>query len=214
MFIETSIRTESAKPSCDPVQRPGTDQEFADFLEGFRRDAFVIARSRVNHNDAASDIAHDAIITLMQYRESHSISRESFKPLLLSMLRIKILQYFERRAGKRKKLELLFSDLTPNNGDSDDFDFLSMYDGAGEAATHESPMETLERKQIAAIISRELKTLTPRQREALLTWQDVSRSKKKTAEIMGISPARANELVRTAKDKLTPSLQCFMEGQS
>lgn len=213
MFIEISMRPELAAPSCDPVQRPGTDQEFADFLTSVQREALSITRYRVNCSDAAPDIVQDAIVTFMQYRESHSVSRESFKPLFFYMLKIKTLQYFDL-ISKRKKREVFFCDLAPNNEDSDDFDFFSVYDSAGGTATHESPMETLERKQIAAIIMREVKTLTPRQREALLTWEDLSHSQRQTAEIMGICATRVGDMVRIAKHKLAPSLQCLMEGQS
>lgn len=206
MFIDADIRSGDRLALHDQEQRPATKKEISDFLKSAQTKAFRMARYRVRNEEAARDIVQDAMIGLVRYCDVHQSPRAAFEPVFYTILRNATFTYFNR-TSRRKKWEVLFSELTPDNEDFDDFDFLSVHDSSGQSAMCESVADTLERKQLVAIVEEEIQKLPTNQREVFLMRFEKYSSREEAAQAMGMSIKQTESLLRMAKNRLNAAIR-------
>jgi RNA polymerase sigma-70 factor (ECF subfamily) len=161
-----------------------TEKELADFLENVERRAFKQAVYAVRRDEVALDIVQDAMIKLA---EKYGDKPAAELPLLFQrILQNTVLDYF-RREKVRSTWVSLFSSLSGNAEDSEDFDMLETYEAEHGTEASESAEDKVGRDQVLAAIDEEVQKLPARQREAFLMryWQDMDVAE--TASAMGCS---------------------------
>lgn len=159
-----------------------TDKELSDFLKSVERRAFKQAVYAVRKDEVALDVIQDAMIKLA---ERYGDRPAAELPLLFQrILQNTITDYF-RREKSRSTWVSLFSSMTPNNEDNEEFDLLESYVPDNKSQVSESGADHLERMQVLEIIDKEIQKLPTRQREAFLMryWHDMDVAE--TAEAMG-----------------------------
>ena len=159
-----------------------TDKELSDFLKNVERRAFKQAVYAVRKDEVALDVIQDAMIKLA---ERYGDRPAAELPLLFQrILQNTITDYF-RREKSRNTWVSLFSSMTPNNEDSEEFDLLESYVPDNGSQAGESGADHLERMQVLEIIDEEIQKLPTRQREAFLMryWHDMDVAE--TAAAMG-----------------------------
>ena len=153
------------------------------FLASVERRAFKQAVYAVRDDDAALDIAQDAMLRLT---ERYGDRPAAELPLLFQRILQNAIRDWFRRQKVRNLWVTLFSALSPGKED-DDQDPLETLPGAGESNTEESGADQLERTQILEIIEQEIRQLPPRQREAFLLRYWEEHDVAETARVMGCS---------------------------
>jgi len=181
-----------------------TDKELSDFLESVERRAFKQAVYAVRKDEAALDIVQDAMIKLA---EKYGDKPAAELPMLFQrILQTTILDYF-RREKVRTTWVSLFSGLSREKGEDDDFDILETYESEEGSSAQESSADQVERMQILAVIDAEVQKLPTRQREAFLMryWQDMDVAE--TAEAMGCSEGSVKTHCSRATHALAEALR-------
>ncbi len=161
-----------------------TDKELSNFLEGVERRAFKHAFFTVRNEESALDIVQEAMIKLS---EKYGDKPPAEIPLLFQrILQNTILDFF-RREKVRNTWVSLFSNITPNNQEDDNFDLLESYTSEEGTEAAESTADKHEREQVLNIIDAEIQKLPARQREAFLMryWEEFDVAE--TAAAMGCS---------------------------
>ena len=153
------------------------------FLASVERRAFKQAVYAVRDDDAALDIAQDAMLRLT---ERYGDRPAAELPLLFQRILQNAIRDWFRRQKVRNLWVTLFSALSPGKED-DDQDPLETLQAAGESNAEESGADQLERKQILEIIEQEIRQLPPRQREAFLLRYWEEHDVAETARVMGCS---------------------------
>jgi RNA polymerase sigma-70 factor (ECF subfamily) len=181
-----------------------TDKELSQFLEGVERRAFKHALYMVRNEESSLDIVQESMIKLA---EKYGDKPAAELPMLFQrILQNTILDFF-RREKVRNTWISLFSNLTPNNQDDDNFDLLESYTAEEGSQASESAAEQLEREQVLNIIDEEIKKLPARQREAFLMryWEDMDVAE--TATAMGCSEGSVKTHCSRATHALASSLK-------
>ncbi|CAN5777756.1 RNA polymerase sigma factor [soil metagenome] len=181
-----------------------TDKELSSFLEGVERRAFKHAIYMVRNEESSLDIVQEAMIKLS---EKYGDKPAAELPMLFQrILQNTILDFF-RREKVRNTWVSLFSNITPNNRDDDNFDLLESYNPEEGSEAAESAADKLEREQVLNIIDEEIKKLPTRQREAFLMryWEDMDVSE--TATAMGCSEGSVKTHCSRATHTLAASLK-------
>ncbi|HZX26403.1 MAG TPA: RNA polymerase sigma factor [Telluria sp.] len=181
-----------------------TDKELSDFLESVERRAFKQAVYAVRKDDAALDIVQDAMIKLA---EKYGDKPAAELPMLFQrILQTTILDYF-RREKVRNTWVSLFSGMSRESSQDDDFDILETYEAEEGSRAQESSADQVERMQILAVIDAEVQKLPARQREAFLMryWQDMDVAE--TAEAMGCSEGSVKTHCSRATHALAEALR-------
>lgn len=161
-----------------------TDKELSNFLENVERRAFKHAVYAVRNEESALDIVQEAMIKLS---EKYGDKPAAELPLLFQrILQNTILDFF-RREKVRNTWVSLFSNMTPNGEDDDNFDLLESFSAEEGSEAAESTQDKLEREQVLNMIDLEIQKLPARQREAFLMryWEDMDVAE--TALAMGCS---------------------------
>ena len=153
------------------------------FLASVERRAFKQAVYAVRDDDAALDIAQDAMLRLT---ERYGDRPAAELPLLFQRILQNAIRDWFRRQKVRNLWVTLFSALSPGKED-DDQDPLETLQAAGESNAEESGADQLERTQILEIIEQEIRQLPPRQREAFLLRYWEEHDVAETARVMGCS---------------------------
>jgi RNA polymerase sigma-70 factor (ECF subfamily) len=153
------------------------------FLASVERRAFKQAVYAVRDDDAALDIAQDAMLRLT---ERYGDRPPAELPLLFQRILQNAIRDWFRRQKVRNLWVTLFSALSPGKED-DDQDPLETLRAAGESNAEESGAYQLERTQILEIIEQEIRQLPPRQREAFLLRYWEEHDVAETARAMGCS---------------------------
>jgi RNA polymerase sigma-70 factor (ECF subfamily) len=161
-----------------------TDKELSDFLENVERRAFKQAVYAVRKDEAALDVVQDAMIKLA---EKYGDKPAAELPLLFQRILQNTIHDYFRREKVRNTWVSLFSSLSGNAEDHEDFDMLETYEAEEGSQASESSEDKVARGQILAAIEGEIQKLPTRQREAFLMryWQDMDVAE--TAAAMGCS---------------------------
>jgi len=159
-----------------------TDKELSDFLENVEHRAFKQAAFAVHKDEAALDIVQDAMIKLAEKYGDKPVAE--LPPLFQRILQNTIHDYF-RREKVRNTWVSLFSSMSGNREEDDDFDLQDSFAAEAGTAAAESGADKLERAQVLAIIDGEVQNLPTRQRQAFLMryWEDLDVAE--TAAAMG-----------------------------
>ncbi|MBY0574079.1 MAG: RNA polymerase sigma factor [Undibacterium sp.] len=181
-----------------------TSKELSQFLESVERRAFKHALYMVRNEESALDIVQDAMIKLS---EKYGDKPAAELPLLFQrILQNTVLDFF-RREKVRNSWVSLFSNITPNNQEDDNFDLLENFASEEGSQAAESTEQKLEREQVLNIIDEEIKKLPTRQREAFLMryWEDMDVAE--TALTMGCSEGSVKTHCSRATHTLAASLK-------
>jgi RNA polymerase sigma-70 factor, ECF subfamily len=181
-----------------------TSKELSQFLEGVERRAFKHALYMVRNEESALDIVQDAMIKLS---EKYGDKPAEELPLLFQrILQNTVLDFF-RREKVRNSWVSLFSNITPNQQEDDNFDLLENFASEEGSQAAESTEQKLEREQVLNIIDEEIKKLPTRQREAFLMryWEDMDVAE--TALTMGCSEGSVKTHCSRATHTLAASLK-------
>ena len=149
-----------------------TDKELSGFLENVERRAFKQAVYAVRKDEAALDIVQDAMIKLA---EKYGDKPAAELPLLFQRILQNTIHDYFRREKVRNTWVTLFSGLSKNSEDHEDFDLLETYEAEDGTQAAESSEDKVGRDQILKAIDEEVQKLPTRQREAFLMryWQDM-----------------------------------------
>jgi RNA polymerase sigma-70 factor, ECF subfamily len=153
------------------------------FLASVERRAFKQAVYAVRDDDAALDIAQDAMLRLT---ERYGDRPAAELPLLFQRILQNAIRDWFRRQKVRNLWVTLFSALSPGRED-DDQDPLETLQAAGESNAQVPAADQLERTQILEIIEQEIRQLPGRQREAFLLRYWEEHDVAETAKAMGCS---------------------------
>ena len=161
-----------------------TDKELSAFLESVERRAFKHALYAVRKDEVALDIVQDA---MMKLSEKYGDKALAELPLLFQRILQNTIHDFFRREKVRTTWTTLFSSLSTDKEEGEDFDILdslALEEGTGHLP---SGAETLERSQVLTAIDEAVQNLPARQREAFLLryWEEMDVAE--TAAAMGCS---------------------------
>ena len=160
-----------------------TQKELSDFLASVERRAFKQAVYAVQDEEAALDIAQDA---MMRLAEKYSTRPAAELPLLFQ----RILQNAIRDHFRRGKVRSAWTTLLSNlgmGGEDDDADPLETLEVDDLSNIPANPQDRLEQSQVMAAIEDAVKALPQRQRQAFMLryWEELDVSE--TAKVMGCS---------------------------
>jgi RNA polymerase sigma factor (sigma-70 family) len=181
-----------------------TEKELSDFLENVERRAFKQAIYAVRKEEAALDIVQDA---MLKTAEKYGDKPASELPLLFQRILQNTIHDYFRREKVRNTWISLFSGLSHDVEDSENFDLLETFESEEGSQAAESSADKVERAQILAVIEEEIQKLPGRQREAFLMryWQDMDVAE--TAAIMGCSEGSVKTHCSRATHALAQALR-------
>jgi RNA polymerase sigma-70 factor (ECF subfamily) len=128
-------------------------------------------------------------------------------PLLFQRILQNTVHDHFRREKVRNTWVSLFSSMTSNSEDQENFDLLETYEAEKGTQAAESSADKVERDQVLAVIEKEIKKLPARQREAFLMryWQDMNVAE--TAAAMGCSEGSVKTHCSRATHALAQALR-------
>ena len=138
--------------------------ELSQFLGSVERRAYKHAVFAVRNEHDALDIVQDAMVKLA---EKYGSKPAGELPLLFQRILQNTIRDFCRRRKVRMAWTTLFSSLQPKDGE-EEFDPLDVLEDSENQSAPAAPDESLQQKQVIALIERELGNLPARQREAFL----------------------------------------------
>lgn len=183
-----------------------TEKELSDFLENTERRAFKQAVYAVRKDESALDIVQDAMIKLA---EKYGDKPAAELPLLFQRILQNTIHDYFRREKVRNTWVSLFSSISGNSDEHEDFDLLENYEAFEGSQASESVANKLEREQVLTVIDLEIQKLPARQREAFLMryWEDMDVAE--TAAAMGCSEGS----VKTHCSRATHSLAIALKAK-
>lgn len=184
--------------------RMATAKELSDFLENIERRAFKQAVYAVRKDEAALDIVQDAMIKLA---EKYGDKPAAELPLLFQRILQNTIHDYFRREKVRNTWVSLFSGISHDGEEQDNFDLLETLEAEQGTQAAESSADKVERDQILAVIDAEIQKLPARQREAFLMryWQDMDVAE--TAAAMGCSEGSVKTHCSRATHTLAQALK-------
>ena len=187
-----------------PPDRMATDKELSDFLESVERRAFKQAVYAVRKDESALDIVQDAMIKLA---EKYGDKPAAELPLLFQRILQNTIHDYFRREKVRGTWISLFSSLSGDRDDGDEFDILETYEAESGTEAAESSADKVERQQVLSVIEEEVQKLPTRQREAFLMryWEDMDVAE--TAAAMGCSEGSVKTHCSRATHALAQALK-------
>ncbi|MEO8342230.1 MAG: RNA polymerase sigma factor [Gallionella sp.] len=180
-----------------------TSAELSQFLSSVERRAYKHAVYAVRDNHSALDIVQDAMLKLAEkYGDKPA---EEFPMLFQRILQNTIRDYY-RRQKVRSSWVTLFSSLQPKH-DEEEFDPLDILENSENQTSSPIPEESLQQKQMIALIEQALEKLPARQREAFLLryWEGLDTAE--TAAAMGCTEGSVKTHCSRAVHALAASLK-------
>lgn len=182
-----------------------TPHELSQFLIGVERRAYKQALYAVRDEHAALDIVQDAMIKLAEKYGNKPVAE--FPMLFQRILQNTIRDHY-RRLKVRNAWTTLFSSLGANDEGEEHDPLENLQDDDNQAAPA-APDESLQQKQLIALIEQALIQLPPRQREAFLLryWEGLDTGE--TAAAMGCTEGS----VKTHCSRATHALAELLKQQ-
>lgn len=177
--------------------------ELSQFLSSVERRAYKHALFAVRDEHSALDIVQDAMIKLS---EKYGGKPAEELPLLFQRILQNTIRDYYRRQKVRTAWLTLFSALQPKN-DEEEFDPLDVLEDKENQSTPAAPEESLQQKQVIAIVEQALGALPARQREAFLLryWEGLDTAE--TAEAMGCTEGSVKTHCSRATHALAAALK-------
>jgi RNA polymerase sigma-70 factor (ECF subfamily) len=156
-----------------------TSAELDQFLSSVERRAYKHALFAVRDTHVALDIVQDAMLKLA---EKYGNKPNEELPLLFQRILQNTIRDHFRRQKVRSAWVSLFSSLQPKH-EEEDFDPLDVLVDDDNQSTPAAPFDTLEQKQLIAVIEQAMTLLPARQREAFLLryWEGLDTAETATA---------------------------------
>jgi RNA polymerase sigma-70 factor (ECF subfamily) len=160
-----------------------SEKELSDFLKSVEKRAFKRALYAVRNDEAALDIAQDAMIRLA---EKYADRPAAELPLVFQRILTNATMDWFRRQKVRGALMKNFSDFEPAGEDAS-FDILETLEVQNGSTASESAADSVSRTQVLVAIESQIEQLPARQREAFLLryWEELDVAE--TATAMGCS---------------------------
>ena len=180
-----------------------SEKELSDFLKSVEKRAFKRALYAVRDDEAALDIAQDAMIRLA---EKYADRPAAELPLVFQRILSNATMDWFRRQKVRGALMKNFSDFE-SAGDDGDFNVLEALALQGDSLAFESAADAMSRTQILLAIESQLEQLPGRQREAFLMryWEEMDVAE--TAAAMGCSEGSVKTHCSRAVHALSKALK-------
>lgn len=191
---------------CTPLQgvnKLASPTELSQFLGSVERRAYKHAAFAVRNDHDALDIVQDAMIKLA---EKYGDKPAEELPLLFQRILQNTIRDHYRRQKVRTAWTTLFSALQPKHQE-EDFDPLDTLGDDDNQSTPATPHESLQQKQLIALIEQALSDLPARQREAFLLryWEGLDTAE--TAEAMGCTEGSVKTHCSRATHALAAALK-------
>lgn len=177
--------------------------ELSQFLGSVERRAYKQALYAVQNEHTALDIVQDAMVRLA---EKYGDKPAAELPLLFQrILQNAIRDHYRRQKVKNARITL-FSSLAPKDG-ADEYDPLESLQDEENPSAPGRPEESLQQRQVIALIERALARLPARQREAFLLryWEGLDQAE--TAIAMGCTEGSVKTHCSRATHALAESLK-------
>lgn len=177
--------------------------ELSQFLSSVERRAFKHAAFAVRDDHSALDIVQDAMIKLAEKYGDKPVDE---LPLLFQRILQNTIRDHYRRQKVRTAWTTLFSGLQPKHQE-EEFDPLDVLEDDENQSTPAVPDESLQQKQVIALIEESLSNLPARQREAFLLryWEGLDTAE--TAEAMGCTEGSVKTHCSRATHALAAALK-------
>lgn len=183
--------------------------ELSQFLSSVERRAYKQALYAVQNEHAALDIVQDAMIKLAEKYGDKPAAE--LPPLFQRILQNTIRDYYRRQKVKNACMTA-FSSLIPKN-DGEEYDPLETLQDDGNQSAPAGPDESLQQRQVIALIEQALTRLPARQREAFLLryWEGLDQAE--TAMAMGCTEGSVKTHCSRATRALAASLGKITEDR-
>ncbi|HTN95122.1 MAG TPA: RNA polymerase sigma factor [Gallionella sp.] len=180
-----------------------TSAELNQFLSSVERRAYKHAVFAVRDDHIALDIVQDAMLKLA---EKYGDKPADQLPMLFQRILQNTIRDHYRRSKVRSYWITLFSGLQSKQGE-DEFDPLDILEDGENQSTPPVPDESLQQKQIIALVEQALAKLPARQREAFLLryWEGLDTTE--TAAAMGCTEGSVKTHCSRAVHALAVSLK-------
>ena len=193
-----------------PTSRQGaiklvSPAELSQFLSTVERRAYKQAMFALGNEHTALDVVQDAMIKLAE-KYGHKPSEEL--PLLFQRILQNTIRDYYRRQKVRNSWTTLFSSLTPKD-EREEYDPLDSLGDNENQSTPAAPDESLQQRQIIALIEQALEKLSARQREAFLLryWEGMDTTE--TAAVMKCTEGS----VKVHCSRATHAIAAFLRGK-
>jgi RNA polymerase sigma-70 factor (ECF subfamily) len=184
-------------------EKLSTSAELNQFLSSVERRAFKHAVFAVRDDHTALDIVQDAMLKLA---EKYGDKPAEELPMLFQRILQNTIRDHYRRQKVRSYWITLFSGLQPKH-DEEEFDPLDILEDGENQSSPLVPDDSLQQKQIIALVEQALAKLPARQREAFLLryWEGLDTAE--TAAAMGCTEGSVKTHCSRAVHALAVSLK-------
>jgi RNA polymerase sigma-70 factor (ECF subfamily) len=180
--------------------RRGDDEAFRTLMERYQRKVYAIAYGMVRNRDLAMDLCQDACIKVHRYLNSFQ-GNSSFYTWLYRLVVNRCIDYL-RKEGKRDTVE--YDDNRLRTMDEVEID-------TAPKASEESPLQILDRKELAARISTALGALSEKHRAVIVLREVEGLSYGEIARVLKIRRGTVMSRLHHARKYLQHELSAYLK---